>query len=142
MSVGYSRTRRVALNIGPKVKPSRGRQQGTSDVDSLGICESMSDTMKSFIEEAKKREEESARERRRLGEEREAERRRWEEEKNNWEMRMEEERQRQDEELQCRDRNNEKQLELLQLMVQGVQLQGETAVRRAEQDKDVNSKIN
>ena len=28
-------------------------------------------------------------------------------------------------------------MELLQLMVQGVQLQGEAAVRRAEQDKDV-----
>ena len=76
-------------------------------------------------------------ERRWLGEEREVERRRWEEEENNWEMWLEEERQRQDEELQRRDRNNEKQMELLQLMVQGVQLQGEAAVRRAEQDKDV-----
>ena len=39
-----------------KEMDGRGRQQGTSDVDSLGICESLSDMMKSFIEEARKRE--------------------------------------------------------------------------------------
>ena len=134
-SVPPSEPDRFLLYVGYEVYKKidgRGRQQGTSDVDSSGICKSMSDIMKSFIEEARKREDESARERRRMGEEREAERRRlgeereverrcWEEEKNNWEMKMEEERQKQDEELQRRERNNEKQMVLLQLMMQGVQ---------------------
>ena len=51
-----------------KEMDGRRRQQGTSDVDNLGICESMSVMTKSFIEEDGKREEESARERRQFGE--------------------------------------------------------------------------
>ena len=50
---------------------------------------------------------------------------------------MAEERRRRDDELQCREEHNQSQMELLQLMVQGVQLQGEAAVKRVDNNQDV-----
>jgi len=87
---------------------------------------SVSEMMRFFAEDRRRREEEQA-----------EERRRWLEEKRAWEMTVEEERRRREEELQRREEYNRMQIELLQSLVQGVQLQGEAAAKRADNDKDV-----
>ena len=77
--------------------------------------EGVADVMRMLMEERQRREAE-----------REEERRKWE-----MEMRM------RDEEMARREEYNRTQMEVLQSLVRGVQLQGEAAVKRAEGDKDV-----
>ena len=77
--------------------------------------EGVADVMRMLMEERQRREAE-----------REEERRKWE-----MEMRM------RDEEMARREEYNQRQMEVLQSLVRGVQLQGEAAVKRAEGDKDV-----
>ena len=66
------------------------------------------------------------------------ERRRWEQERRVREETYKEERRRREEEMVFREEQNRRQLKLLQSLVEGVQLQGEAATKRAENDRDVN----
>ena len=65
------------------------------------------------------------------------EQRRWEEEKRLCERELEEERRRREEEMLRREEQTQRQMEILQTLVEGVQMQGEAATRRAEKEKDV-----
>ena len=65
------------------------------------------------------------------------ERRSWEEEKRLRERELEEERRRREEEMLRREEQTQRQMEILQTLVEGVQMQGEAATRRAEKEKDV-----
>ena len=91
-----------------------------------GVREPMSEVMRMFVEDRRRREEEQERDRRR-----------WLEEKRAWEITLEEERRRRDEEMVRREEHTHRQMELLHTLVQGVQLQGEAATKRADRDKDV-----
>ena len=88
-----------------------GRTMMVEEVNGEGVA----DVMRMLMEERQRREAE-----------REEERRKWE-----MEMRM------RDEEMARREEYNRRQMEVLQSLVRGVQLQGEAAVKRAEGDKDV-----
>lgn len=121
MTTRSGRVYQVMDEIGGEVGDSN------QEVESEGTaCEPISEMMRFFIEDRRRRDEELA-----------EERRRWLEEKRAWEVAAEEERQRRDEEMRSREEYNRRQVELLQSLVQGVQLQGEAAVKRADNDKDV-----
>lgn len=65
------------------------------------------------------------------------ERRMWDEEKRRREYQYDEERRRRQEESARREEQTLQQMQVLQSLVEGVQLQGEVARRRAESDKEV-----
>ena len=68
--------------------------------------------------------------------ERAEERHQWEVELKLREQAYEEERRRREEEWQQREEHNRRQMEVLQSLVVGIQLQGEVANRRTEREKD------
>ena len=65
------------------------------------------------------------------------ERQKWEEERRRRDLEFDEERHRRQEETSRREEQTHQQMQVLQSLVEGVQLQGEAARRRAETDKDV-----
>ena len=93
-----------------------------------GVARDLSSTemMQIFLQERQQREAELV-----------DERRRWEEEKRLRERELEEERRRREEEMLRREEQTQRQMEILQTLVEGVQMQGEVATRRAEKEKDV-----
>ena len=76
-------------------------------------------------------------ERERRESEQQEERRRWEVERQTWEEAFMEERRRREEDMALREEQTRMQMEVLQSLVQGIQLQGEAANKRAENDRDV-----
>jgi hypothetical protein len=86
----------------------------------------MVDMMRILMEDRRQREAELAQERLM-----------WEEEKRRREMEFEEERLRRREESARRDEQTYRQMQVLQSLVEGVQLQGEVAQRHAERDKEM-----
>ena len=86
----------------------------------------LTEMMRFFEQDRQRREQEQA-----------EERRRWQEERQSWETTRQEERRKREEEIRHREEYNRRQMELLQSLVKGVQLQGEAAAKRADNDKDV-----
>ena len=104
-----------------------GQEEGVvQDLHAPLVTEGVAAVMQIFLEERRQREKEQLEERQRREEERAEERRKWE-----LEVRM------RDEEMARREEYNRKQMEILQSLVQGVQLQGEAAKKKAESEKDV-----
>ena len=109
------------------VYQSSGEVNGAMEVeygDNPGVAESTS-VERMWIGEQRRREAE------------------WAEERHQWEVELklreqayEEERRRREEEWQQREEHNRRQMEVLQSLVVGIQLQGEVANRRAEREKD------
>ena len=69
--------------------------------------------------------------------EQQEERQRWEVERQTREEAFMEERRRREEDMALREEQTRMQMEVLQSLVQGIQLQGEAANKRAENDRDV-----
>ena len=97
----------------------------------------MAQMLRALLEDRQQREKELEEQRQRREGELAEERRLREEEKEAREAELREERRKRDEELAKREDETRKQMELLQKLVEGVQKQGDAAVRKAKEGKDV-----